>query len=84
MLRILAIVCLLLMQICFLQANDGSFYARGEHLIPMQETEISLKKEILDIKKVGNVIYVSVYYVFFQLVTEKKQESHNRFGDYRS
>lgn len=34
-----------------LQANDGVFYTSGNHLIPIQETEISVAKEVLKIKR---------------------------------
>lgn len=37
--------------ICSLQANDGVFYTSGNHLIPIQETEISVAKEVLKIKR---------------------------------
>lgn len=48
------------------QANDGVFYARGNQLIPVAETDISVKKEILSLKKVSNrFIEVTVYYEFF-------------------
>jgi hypothetical protein len=47
-------------------ANDGAFYAAGNHLIPIQETTISVTKEILSMKKVNNdYIDVTVYYEFF-------------------
>ena len=35
-------------------ANDGAYYASGNHLIPITETDISVKKEILTLKKVRN------------------------------
>lgn len=35
----------------FIWANDGAFFAKGNHLIPINETDISVKKEILSIKK---------------------------------
>src|SRR5690554_1651707 len=47
-------------------ANDGAFYAKGNQLIFIKETDISVKKEILSIKKINNErIEVSVYYEFF-------------------
>ena len=53
-------------------ANDGAFYAAGNHLIPIQETSISVKKEILSLKKVNNdFIDVSVNYEFFNPGSEK-------------
>ena len=47
-------------------ANDGAFFAKGNQLIPINETQISVKKEILTLKKVRNqFIEVTVYYEFF-------------------
>lgn len=47
-------------------ANDGAYYASGNHLIPIHETDISVRKEILTLKKVRNkFIEVTVYYEFF-------------------
>lgn len=51
------------------KANDGAFYSRGNQLIPIVETNISVKKEILKINRVhGNYdsyYEVSVYYEFY-------------------
>jgi hypothetical protein len=48
------------------KANDGAFYAKGNQLIPITENDISVKKEILTLKKVGHdYIEVNVYYEFF-------------------
>jgi hypothetical protein len=53
-------------------ANDGAFYAAGNQLIPIQETSISVKKEILSMKKVDDkFIEVTVYYEFFNPGPEK-------------
>lgn len=47
-------------------ANDGAFYAKGNQLIPITETNISVKTEILSLKKINDkYIEVSVYYEFF-------------------
>lgn len=47
-------------------ANDGSFLASGNHLIPIAESNISIRKEILTLKKIRNqIIEVTVYYEFF-------------------
>lgn len=49
-----------------LLANDGSFYGSGNQLIPTTETNISVKKEILTLKKIRNeFIDVTVYYEFY-------------------
>lgn len=54
-------------------ANDGAFFARGNQLIPIQETSISVKKEILSIKKIRNqLVEVSVYYEFFNPGPDKE------------
>ncbi len=56
--------------LCF--ANDGAFYARGNQLIPIMETDISVRKEILTIKKIRDqFIEVTVYYEFFNPKEEK-------------
>lgn len=56
----------------FIWANDGAFFAKGNHLIPINETDISVKKEILSIKKINNErIDVSVYYEFFNSKDDK-------------
>ena len=46
-------------------ANDGAFYMAGNQLVPINETDISVKKEILYIKKTQEFAEVSVYYEFF-------------------
>lgn len=54
-------------------ANDGAFFAKGNQLIPINETQISVKKEILTLKKVRNqFIEVTVYYEFFNPNNDKK------------
>lgn len=54
-------------------ANDGAFYAKGNHLIPINDTDISVKKEILTLKKIRNkLIEVTVYYEFFNPSKEKQ------------
>lgn len=60
------IFILLLFLPSFIFANDGAFFAKGNQLIPISETNISVKKEILTLKKVMNQhIEVTVYYEFF-------------------
>lgn len=54
-------------------ANDGAFFAKGNQLIPIRETDITVRKEILQIKKVQNrFIEVSVYYEFYNPKEEKE------------
>lgn len=56
---------------CF--ANDGAFYAKGNQLIPIVETDITVKKEILTLKKIRNqFIEVTVYYEFYNPKEEKE------------
>ena len=52
--------------------NDGAFYMAGNQLIPINETDISVKKEILYIKKTEEFAEVSVYYEFFNPKDEKE------------
>ncbi len=44
---ILGFIISLLFLSSFSMANDGVFYAKGNTLIPLQETQVSLKKELL-------------------------------------
>lgn len=52
-------------------ANDGAFMARGNQLIPIKESNISVSKEVLYIQKVDDKINVSVRYEFFNPGNEK-------------
>lgn len=66
--------------------NDGSFYASGNQLIPINETDIQLKKEILTLKKIGtDYVEVSVYYELFNPTKEKSIivgfEASSPYGD---
>ncbi len=56
----------------YIQANDGAFFASGNQLIPIVETDITVQKEILTLKKVDNkIMEVTVYYEFFNPKEEK-------------
>lgn len=47
-------------------ANDGVFSINGNQLVPLQETQIELKKEILTIKKVDEeFVEITVDFTFF-------------------
>lgn len=48
-----------------LLANDGVFYAQGNHLIPVQETVVQLQKEVLKLKRDGEWMQVDVHFEFF-------------------
>jgi hypothetical protein len=59
--------------VCF--ANDGSFRVSGNQLIPMYETDISVKKEILVIRRINRrQAEVDVYYEFYNPVGDKELE----------
>lgn len=54
-------------------ANDGAFYFKGNQLVPTSETDITVRKEILSLKKVRNqFIEVTVYYEFYNPGDEKE------------
>ena len=56
-------------------ANDGSFRVRGNQLIPMYETDISVKKEILTIRRTNSrQAEVDVYYEFYNPKESKELE----------
>src|SRR5258707_13351950 len=72
--NIIILPCLLLSCI-FCHANDGAFYASGNQLIPMYETDISVKKEILTIKRINaEQVAITVYYEFFNPKDDKTIE----------
>ena len=45
----MATVAMMTLCVTFVRANDGVFYVNGNHLVPVQETSISLTKEVLTI-----------------------------------
>ena len=55
-------------------ANDGTFTINGNQLIPITETDISIKKEILTINRISNTdkVDVIVYYEFYNPGESKK------------
>lgn len=61
--------------ICFatpISANDSSYFASGNQIIPLQETDISVNKEILTIKRIdGNKVRITVDYTFHNPKDEK-------------
>lgn len=61
----LSVILLLLLTMIGAKANDGVFYASGNQLIPISETDISVKKEVLTITRVDDHLEVTVYYEFF-------------------
>lgn len=60
-----SVFLLLLLSFFCAKANDGVFYASGNQLIPITETDISVKKEVLTVTRVGDHLEVTVYYEFF-------------------
>lgn len=65
--KTIASICLLFLALTGARSNDGVFYAQGNQLIPIKETDITVQKEILTINRVGksNYVEVIVYYEFF-------------------
>lgn len=55
---------------CF--GNDGVFYSRGNTLIPLNETTIQLKKEVLNLTLGQYVMQVDIYFEFFNPGEEKE------------
>jgi hypothetical protein len=56
-------------------ANDGTFRVNGNQLIPMYETDISVQKEILTIRRISpTTAQITVYYEFFNPKQEKTVE----------
>ncbi len=70
--RKLIIVIFCCLSVLFATANDGVFYAAGNQLIPITETDISVRKEVLTLNRVGDHLEVTVYYEFFNPVGEKE------------
>ena len=66
---ILTLCCLTAL---FAWANDGVFYAQGNQLIPITETDIRVQKEVLTLNRNDDKIEVNVYYEFFNTSDEKE------------
>ena len=47
------------------KANDGSYRSRGGVIYPINETKISLEKEILSFNVINRVSQVNIYFEFF-------------------
>ncbi len=53
-------------------ANDGAYYASGNQIIPLQETDIAVKKEVLTIKRINDdKVRITVDYTFHNPGAEK-------------
>lgn len=68
----LSLLLILILSVVDLSANDGAFCSNGTHLIPINDSVISVQKEILTITRVddtvsgwGSTFLVNVYYEFF-------------------
>jgi len=69
--KILSLLTLLLSVMAI--ANDGVYYTSGNQLVPLQETDISVKKEILSISLLDDgTAKVDVYYEFFNPSSKAK------------
>jgi len=80
------ILFILVLQVSLGLCNDGAFFARGGQLIPIVETDISVKKEVLTIKRTNNgYLRVTVSYIFDNPAAEKELlvgfEAPSPFGD---
>ena len=56
-----------------MKANDSSFSASGGQLVPAIETDISVQKEILTLRRNGDRLRVDVYYEFFNPTSSDKE-----------
>lgn len=63
--KVVFLVILLTLAWVPLHANDGVFYAQGNHLVPVQETVVQLQKEVLKLKRDGDWMQVDVDFEFF-------------------
>ncbi len=65
---------LILLQSSILFANDGAYFMSGNQLIPIKETSVQVRKEILSLKRVDkDFLEVTVDYTFFN--PEKKAKT---------
>jgi len=57
---------LILLKSSILFANDGAYFMSGNQLVPIKETSVQVRKEILSLKRVANdFLEVTVDYTFF-------------------
>ena len=55
-------------------ANDGVYYTRGNHLVPLTETDISIRSEVLTISLLDNgYALVDVQYEFYNPSSQPKR-----------
>ena len=69
-------VWILLCMTIFLESNDGGYTMSGNQLVPIEVSDISIKKEVLSIKRVksnhNEYLDVKVEYTFYNPNKEKK------------
>lgn len=66
------VIILILSQFSFLAySNDGAYKGSGNHFIPINETDISIRKEILTIRLSRGNAEVDVYYEMYNPGNEK-------------
>lgn len=66
-------LCLAYIFAMWIYANDATFHMSGNHLIPVMESDISVKKEVLSIKRISeDELKVDVYYEFYNPKQAKK------------
>ena len=60
--------------LCFItvHADDGCFYSNGSTLLPLKETTISMKREILNLTRDGTFMQVDIYFEFFNPGPQKE------------
>jgi len=54
-------------------ADDGAFYSQGSTLIPVKHTTISLKKEVLSMKRKGYRMLIDVAFEFYNPGAERTE-----------
>ena len=81
--RLIALIFCCL-SVIFATANDGVFYAEGNQLIPITETDISVRKEVLTINRVGKHLEVTVYYEFYfpYVLTAANRWANHQIDDF--
>jgi len=62
---ILLISSIILITLTRVDGNDSSYFARGNQLLPLIETEVEVKKEVLTIRRIDQeTVAITVDYVF--------------------
>ena len=72
-LKVFLAVATLLLCVFSARANDGTYYTSGNQLVPLQETDIRVRKEVLTITLMDNgYARVDVWYDFWNPGTSVK------------